>query len=80
MATKTISITEEAYERCVIVELPEKNYAIIEGQTRRRKCNIMHLEPLNEKIKINKGASHEEVAKELKKIGIEVEEKRKEKK
>ncbi len=67
----------DAGKRCVVVDLPEKNYAVIEGQTRRRKCNIIHLEPLKEKIKISKGASHEEVAKELKKIGIEVEEKKK---
>lgn len=69
----------DAGKKCVVVDLPSKNYALIDGQTRRRKCNIIHLEPLKEKLEIKKGAPHEEVVKELKKLGIETSEKRAEK-
>ncbi|NTV24431.1 MAG: hypothetical protein HGA85_08785, partial [Nanoarchaeota archaeon] len=44
-------------------------------QTRRKKCNIIHLEPLDKVLKIKKGASHEEVREALKHEGIEVLEK-----
>lgn len=65
----------------VIVDLLDENFALIDGQVRRRKCNMKHLEPLKAKIKIDKNAPHETVVAELKKIGIEVtERKTKEKK
>ena len=52
-----------------------------DAQTRRRKCNIKHLEPLKQEIDIRKGASHDLVASEFKKLRIEViEKKSKEKK
>ena len=69
----------DAGKRCVVVDIPKKNFALIDGQTRRKKCNIIHLEPLKEKLKITKGASHEEIVKEFKKLGIEVKEKKKKK-
>lgn len=67
----------DAGKKCVIVDVLENNLVLIDGQTRRRKCNIMHLEPLNEIIELDKGASHEEVAKEFKKLGIELKETKK---
>jgi len=60
----------DAGKKCIIIDLLEKNYALIDGETRRRKCNIAHLEPLNQKIDIKKGASHEEIKNVLKKIGV----------
>ena len=56
--------------KCVIVDILDDRYVFVDGETRRRKCNVMHLEPLKEVLKIKKGASHEEVKKELEKIGI----------
>lgn len=64
----------DAGKKCVIVDVLDNTYVMIDGETRRRKCNIMHLEPLNEKVEIDKGADHAEVAKVLKKLGIEVKE------
>ncbi len=67
--------------KCVIVDILDKNYVLIDGETRRRKCNIMHLEPLQETIEIKKEASHEEVKKEFEKLGLKIKEtKAKEKK
>jgi len=62
--------------KCVVVDHLGEGYVMIDGQTRRRKCNINHLEPLNQAIKIRKGASQTEVFGEFKKLKIEVREKK----
>lgn len=57
----------EAGRKCAIVEVIDKNFVTIVGHgTRRRRCNIVHLEPLDKVIKIKKGASDEEIIKSLK--------------
>ena len=56
--------------KCIIVDILEDKFVLIDGETRRRKCNILHLEPLKDVIKINKNASHEEVKKEFEKLGL----------
>ncbi len=63
--------------KCVVVDIVDDSYVMIDGQTRRRKCNVKHLEPLDKVLKIKKGISHDDVLKELKKEGIEVKEKQK---
>lgn len=71
----------DAGKTCVIIDKIEENLVLIDGQTRRRKCNVIHLELLPQTIKLKKGASHGEVASEFKKLGLEVlETKAKEKK
>jgi len=60
--------------KCVVVDILDDKFALIDGETRRRKCNVMHLEPLKETIKIKKKASHEEVKKEFDKLGLTVRE------
>ena len=59
--------------KCIVIDKIDDNYVLIDGQTRRRKCNVKHLEPLDKVLKIKKGLSHEDVVKELKKENIEVE-------
>lgn len=61
----------------VVVEILDNNYVLIDGQVRRRKCNILHIEPLDKVVKIPKKANHSEVANALKDEGIEVKEKKK---
>jgi len=63
--------------KCIVIDKLNDNYVLIDGQTRRRKCNVKHLEPLDKVLKVSKGASHEDVVKELKKQGIEIKEKTK---
>jgi len=65
---------------CVVVEVLENPFVLVDGQTRRRKCNILHLEPLNKIAIIKKGADNKEVVKALKDEGFSVEEKKTEKK
>jgi len=45
---------------CVIVEKIDDVYVMIDGQTRRRKCNVAHLEVTDNVLPLKKG-SHDEV-------------------
>lgn len=56
--------------KCTIVDILDEKFVLIDGETRRRKCNILHLEPLKDVIKIEKNAPHGEIAKEFEKLGI----------
>ncbi len=60
----------------LIIDVVDKNFVVIDGQVRRRKVNIKHIEPLQKILKITKNASHEEVVSALKQIGIDVEPKK----
>lgn len=56
----------EAGGRCVIVDIIDRNYVLVTGPreltgVRRRRVNIGHLKPLDEKIEIPRNASDEEV-------------------
>ncbi len=62
----------DAGKTAVIVDKLEESFVLIDGQTRRKKCNLKHLEPLPNLIKIKKAASHAEVKAEFKKLGLEV--------
>jgi len=60
----------DAGKKCVIVEILDERFVLIDGETRRKKCNQLHLEPLTDKIDIKKGASHADVTAEFKKLGL----------
>ena len=60
----------DARKKCVVVDILDNTYVMIDGETRRRKCNIAHLEPLDLAIAINANASNEDVVKALKEEGI----------
>lgn len=58
----------ESGKRCVIVDMIDDNFVLINGpQVKRRRCNLKHLELSDQKIEISKGSSTEEVEKALKK-------------
>lgn len=71
-----IKITgREAGRKCVIVDIVDDNFVLVTGPksisgVKRRRCNIGHLEVLDKKINIAKGASDEEVAKALEEAGL----------
>lgn len=60
----------DAGKKAVIVDILDEKFVLIDGETRRRKCNVLHLEPIEQVIEINKGASHEEVSKAFEKLGL----------
>ena len=62
----------DARHKCVVVDIVDKTHVLIDGDVRRRKCNIAHLEPLDKVIKIKKGASHDTIAKEFKALKLPV--------
>ena len=64
----------DAGKKCVVIEILDNNFVMIDGQTRRRKCNILHLEPLDEVVKIKAKSSHADVVSEFKKLKLEVKE------
>jgi large subunit ribosomal protein L14e len=57
---------------CAVIDVINENYVVIEGATRRKKCNIRHLEPMMKKLEIKKNASHEEVIEQMKSAGYDV--------
>ncbi|MEM3696927.1 MAG: 50S ribosomal protein L14e [Candidatus Bathyarchaeia archaeon] len=64
----------EAGRKCVIVDIIDKSFVLITGPknvtgVKRRRANINHIEPLQEKIAIKRGASDEEVIEALKAAG-----------
>ncbi len=64
----------DAGQVCVVVDVLDRNFVLVDGATRRRKCNLRHLEFLNKKVKIKKGVSSEEVRKALAELGLKLKE------
>jgi len=67
----------DAGKIAIVVDTLKDNWILIDGNVRRRKCNIKHLEPAEKIIKIKKGASTLEVHKAMSTSKIKVEEKKK---
>lgn len=60
----------EAGKRCVIVDLIDKNFVLVTGPrsvtgVKRRRVNVNHVKPTEEKVKVKRGASDEEVSQAL---------------
>ena len=53
----------EAGKPAVIIDIIDKNYVLIDGLVRRKKCNIAHLMPVGVVLKIKKNALTAEVQK-----------------
>ena len=64
------TLGREAGKTCVIVDIIDKNFVLIDGNVKRRRCNIKHIEPTDKKIDIEKGASTEEVRLALDTVGL----------
>lgn len=64
----------EAGKKCVIVDLTDKSFVLITGPkkvtgVKRRRANANHIEPLQDKLDLKRGASDEEVTAALKAAG-----------
>ena len=66
----------DAGRRCVVIDRLDDNTVLIDGETRRRKCNISHLELLGQQLDVKKGESHEAVVRAFSKLGVEIAEKK----
>ena len=56
----------------VVVEELDTPFVLVDGNVRRKKVNVKHLEPLPQSLELSAGASHEEVAALFKKEGLPV--------
>ena len=63
----------DAGKKCVVVSKVDNMFVLVDGETRRRKVNIKHLEPSAEMVEVAENADTATVAKAL---GIEVKEKK----
>jgi len=70
----------DAGKVAVVVDTVDDKHVLVEGEVRRRKCNVGHLELTDKEVKVSKGASLADVAKALKEVGIEISDKETKKK
>ena len=64
----------EAGKKCVITDVMDKSFILVTGPkkvtgVRRRRANINHVEPLQDKVEIKRAASDEEITEVLKSAG-----------
>ncbi|BFI73247.1 LSU ribosomal protein L14e [Nanoarchaeota archaeon] len=62
----------EAGRICVVVDIIDNKFVLVDGNVRRRRVNINHLEPTDKILNIQKGAKTEDVIKEMLKNKIPV--------
>jgi large subunit ribosomal protein L14e len=68
------SAGRETGRKCVIVDVMDKSFVLITGPKKvtgikRRRVNMNHIEPIQDKIDVKRGASDEEVAATLESAG-----------
>ncbi len=61
-------------KKCVVIDVMDKSFVLVTGpkkvtSVKRRRVNINHLMPLQEKIEVKRGASDDEVAQVLEAAG-----------
>ena len=56
----------EKGKKCVIVEVIDQNFVLVDGGVKRQRVNINHLKPLDQTVSIKKGAKTDEVKAALK--------------
>jgi len=62
----------EAGRLGVIVDQVNDNFVIVDGNIKRRRCNLSHLELLDKVLDIKKGASTQEVQEAMKRASLKV--------
>lgn len=67
----------DAGNLAVVVEKIDDNYVLLDGNVRRKKCNLKHLEPMATVVDIKANADHAEVVEAMKKAGLKVVDKKK---
>ena len=66
----------DAGKMAIIIDQLEEGYVLIDGQTRRKKVNVKHIEPIDRVLKIEKNASSAIVKKTLATIDVVVTDKK----
>jgi large subunit ribosomal protein L14e len=68
-------VGRETGKKCVIIDVMDKSFVLVTGPkkvtgVRRRRANLNHVEPLQVKIEVTRGASDEEVTSILEAAGM----------
>lgn len=61
----------DAGKKCVVIKKIDESFYLVDGQTRRRKVNKNHLEPIKKTVEIKEDATNAQVAQALTSAGIE---------
>ena len=67
---------KDAGKTVVVVDTIDDTFVTIDGPVKRKRCNIQHLEPMSQLLKIKKNASHGDIVKEFKLLKIDILEKK----
>ena len=59
----------------VVIKKLDDNHVLIEGNVRRKKCNIKHLEPLNKILNIKEEETGDKIRELLEKEGFKIDKK-----
>ena len=62
----------ESKKPCVVVDVVDDNFVIIDGQVKRRRCNVRHLEPTSKILDVKKGDSKDKIMSLLEKEGFKI--------
>ena len=62
----------DAGRTCVVVEAVGNGYVVVDGDVRRKKVNVRHLEPMDKTVDLKVKASHADVKKAFEKAGLSV--------
>ncbi len=62
----------DANNYCVIVEKIDDLHVLIDGQVRRKKVNVKHIEPTSMKMDIKSGADHSIIVEAFSKYNIKI--------
>jgi large subunit ribosomal protein L14e len=70
----TKQLGREDGKKCVIIDVMDKSFVLVTGPkkvtgVKRRRVNINHIMPLQDKIEVKRGASDDEVAQALEAAG-----------
>ena len=70
----TKQLGRENGKKCVIIDVMDKSFVLVTGPkkvtgVKRRRVNINHIKPLQDKIEVKRGASDEEVTQALESAG-----------
>ena len=65
----------DANKLCVVIDIINKTYVLVDGNTRRKKCNVKHLEPLGKNLKIKAKVRTEEILKAFNQEKLKIEKK-----
>ncbi len=62
----------DAGRKCVIVERVDSHFVVVDGDVRRKKVNVKHLEPLETTVDLKSKAGHVDVKTAFTKLGLAV--------